>query len=197
MRKKITRSILLLFLAGSLLYASLVFYVHSHAFIDSAAPADAIIVLGTRPNTYGANPCLVARVRQAASLYRKGLAPKIVFSGGKLGGDTFSEAEVMERIAPDFGIAQEDIFVESRSTSTHENLLFSSEILSREGLSSVIIVSDAYHLPRAALIAKKLGMHYTLSPAQDSPCTTQRHNIVLFSINEPLKMVLYAITGKL
>lgn len=197
MRKRIVRLVLLLFSAGIIVHLSLLVYIQSHAFVDSAVPSDAVLVLGTRPNTYGANPCLVARVKQAAWLYHGGLARKIVFSGGKLGSDALSEAEVMERVASDFGIAKEDIFLEFKSTSTYENLLFSSDIFSREHLSSVIIVSDAYHLPRAALIAKKLGLDYTLSPAQDSPCTTEWHNVLLFFIYEPLKMVLYAITGKL
>lgn len=197
MRKKIALLFLLLFSAGIILYVSLLLYVQSHAFLDTATPSDAIVVLGTRPNTYGANPCLVARVKHAAYLHQRGFAPKILFSGGKLGDDDLSEAEVMKDIAAEFGIENENILIEPRSTSTHENLLFSAAILRQKHLNSIIIVSDAYHLPRASLIAEKLGMNYSVSPAADSPCTTERHNKQLFFIYEPLKIVLYKLTGKL
>lgn len=197
MRKRIALIVLCLFVGGMALYGYLILYIQSQAFADTARPSDAIVVLGTGPNLRGPNPCLVARVKHAADLQHQGFATKVIFSGGKVGAAIQSEAAVMKEVARDFAIDPDSILLEPASQSTYENLLFSLAIMRREGLHSMIIISDAYHLPRAALIAEKLGLDYTVSPASDSPCTTERHNQQLFLTNEPLKMVIYKLTGKL
>lgn len=53
------------------------------------------------------------------------------------------------------------IHLEDRSTNTRENLRFALPILRDLGTSRIVIVSDAYHLPRAKLIARRLGLHAT------------------------------------
>lgn len=195
MRVKKTIRLLIIFLLG--LYIALVLYIQTQAYVDTARPSDAIIVLGTRPSVETPNPCLVARVRHATELYTRGVARKLVFSGGKLHRDEKSEAEVMKDVALSLGVADSAILLEPDSTSTYENLSFSQKILEHEHLSLVIIISDPYHLPRAALIAKKLGLSYSISPATDSPCSSELHNIIMYFTSEPLKIVWYKLNGKL
>ena len=71
--------------------------------------------------------------RRAAQLYREGCAPKILFTGG-LGRNTtglFSttEAEKFAGVAMDLGVPREDILLETESTNTKENILFTRALL--------------------------------------------------------------------
>jgi uncharacterized SAM-binding protein YcdF (DUF218 family) len=54
-------------------------------------------------------------------------------------------------------VPESAIYLETEATSTYENLLFSREIMNREGLSTAIIITHTYHGRRAQEIAKELG----------------------------------------
>lgn len=71
--------------------------------------------------------------RRAAQLYLAGYAPRLLFSGG-LGRNTRamwmqSEAERFARIAIEEGVPEDEILLESKSTNSGENLLFSRKML--------------------------------------------------------------------
>ncbi len=75
-----------------------------------------------------------------ARLYLEGYAPKILFSGG-LGRNTLgrwgkSEAEGFRDIALNMGVPAEDIILESHSTNSAENILFTREILRQKGMEN-------------------------------------------------------------
>ena len=66
--------------------------------------------------------------RRAAELYRAGLAPKVLFTGG-LGRNTAGllpepEAVRFAKVAMECGVPECDIILEDRSTNTKENILF-------------------------------------------------------------------------
>src|SRR5260370_40788986 len=97
-----------------LLYTALLIYIGKMAGQDTKVTSDVILVLGG--STYGGtscygpicqhgfvphrhlNPCLVARVDQAISLYKNHYAPKILMSGGNDKEDNTNEAETMKTI---------------------------------------------------------------------------------------------------
>lgn len=56
------------------------------------------------------------------------------------------------------GVPAGAIHPETASASTSENIRFAKGILDRLGIESVLIVSDAYHLPRARLLARRAGL---------------------------------------
>ena len=59
------------------------------------------------------------------------------------------------------GVPEEAILVEDRSTTTRENIAFSEALREKEGLVSegrLLVVSDDYHVFRALLIARALGI---------------------------------------
>ncbi|MGY3570077.1 YdcF family protein [Vibrio paucivorans] len=80
----------------------------------------------------------------AASLYLKGLAPKIVFSGGegRFTNGLFdkSEAETFAAIARDCGVPAEDIIIENLATNTGENVLFTHKLLQEKAISPERII---------------------------------------------------------
>ena len=159
---------------------------------DTKVKSDVILVLGgsaySGTSCYGPicqhgfvphrrlNPCLVARVDHAVSLYKDHYAPKILMSGGNDKEDNANEAETMKKIATEAGVPEEDILMEKESTSTYENFALSQKIITEAGLHSVVIVTDPYHNARAGLVASKLHYRYTFSPAVDSPCWDQDKN---------------------
>ena len=76
--------------------------------------------------------------RRAAELYRAGLAPKILFTGG-LGRNTAGllpepEAVRYAKVAMECGVPECDIILEDRSTNTKENILFTRAKLEELGL---------------------------------------------------------------
>ena len=75
---------------------------------------------------------------RAAQLYRQGLAPKVLFTGG-LGRNTQGllpepEAVRFARVAMEQGVPAEDILLEDQSTNTAENIRFTRRLLEEKGL---------------------------------------------------------------
>lgn len=102
----------------------------------------------------------LARVRYAAYLHRQSGLPILVAGGAPHGGRTESEAmrEVLEK---EFQVPVR--WQEARSHSTAENAQYSGEILAKSGVSTVVLVTDAIHMPRAKLLFERAGM--TVLPA--------------------------------
>ena len=74
-------------------------------------------------------------------------------------GVAVSEAKCMRDWLVYKGIAPDRIFMEDRSVNTEENLLFSKEIISENGLpEKITLITDGYHQLRAEMIAEKLGI---------------------------------------
>ncbi len=124
-----------------------------------AGPVEVAIVLGAGVSgdgrlAYGSR----RRVAAGVGLLERGLAERLVFSGG-LGGNhpDISAAELMRAHAVELGAAPERLLIEPRAISTFENLRFSFEIAEREGVERLAIVSDGYHLTRASWIAAFWG----------------------------------------
>ncbi len=121
-------------------------------------PKDCALVFGAailRNNSPG--PALERRVHGAIELWRDDNVRLLIFSGGK--GDAFhlSEAAVMRNQALDRGVPAEAILLEETSRSTKENIEKSAELV-RSNCSSVVAVSDQYHLARIRLLAKRAGL---------------------------------------
>ena len=92
--------------AWRLLLLALVWLVGVAAYIiwvgqrDDAAPADAIIVLGAAAYDAKPSPVFEERIRHGIDLYKRGLAPTLIFTGGYGGaGARFSESQVARRYA--------------------------------------------------------------------------------------------------
>lgn len=212
----ITYTLGILVVIGTITYGTLLLYVAHVAERDTKVKSDVILVLGGTAigglDCYGPvckqgfvpkprlNPCLVARVDHAVTLYQEGYAPKILMSGGTDKESNVNEAETMKGIAVAAGVPEGDVLMEQKSTSTYENFAFSKAVLAENGLRSVIIVTDPYHNARASLVASKLGYQYTLSPDAESTCWTQDKDKPLTnrdSRREVLAIIYYKLLGKL
>lgn len=136
---------------------------------DTSTPADALVVLGARVNPDGEpSTTLRARVEHAVTLYRRGLAPKLVFSGG-VGDFGASEAAVSRRVAVSLGVPEADCLLEEASHSTAQNAAFTAVLLREQSLRSIIVVTDPYHLPRALRLFEREGVRASGSPVVLAP----------------------------
>jgi uncharacterized SAM-binding protein YcdF (DUF218 family) len=119
--------------------------------------ADAIVVLGCRlPEDGRPGTAIERRVAAGVALLAAGAAPRLVLSGGGTG--RRPEAEIMRTLALGYGAPETALLLETRSRDTIENAFCSAELLRREGLSRVIVVSDRYHLLRARLLFGRAGL---------------------------------------
>ena len=131
---------------------------------DQAEPADAIIVLGAAAYDARPSPVFEERIRHGLALYQRGLAPRLIFTGGFGGsGARFAESEVARRYALRHAIPDEAIPIETHSRSTRQNLLYARELMRANGINKVILVSDPLHMARALRISRDLGIEAVAS----------------------------------
>jgi uncharacterized SAM-binding protein YcdF (DUF218 family) len=148
------------------------------AAAGGARAADAIVVLGCPVLPDGqASPGLVRRVARGVALFRQGVAPLLVLSGGGLGG--VPEAEIMRCLALAAGVPQAALLVEPRSRNTLENARETARLLAAQGLASVLLVSDRVHLPRAALLFRRAGLAVAGRAAPPPPALRREATLAL------------------
>lgn len=97
------------------------------------------------------------RLLTAARLQRESGLP-ILFSGGQVYRDSGNEADIARRQLLALGVPDSSIMIENRSLNTEQNALYSSEILDEHGYSSAILVTSAFHMPRAVLEFRRAGV---------------------------------------
>ncbi len=120
------------------------------------------MILGAAVWADGPSPTLRRRTLHGAALFHQGRGDAIIVCGG-LGRHPPSEARVMADLLIADSVPEAAIHREDRSTNTAQNIAFALPILRDLGVRDVVIVSDAYHLPRARLIARRHGLRVTVS----------------------------------
>lgn len=122
-------------------------------------PVDAVIVLGGGMDPDGElNIIGRARVRSAVDLLARGDAAHAIFTGfGCAEGDGCSEAATMRARAVADGADAGRLIIEPDARTTLENLRLSFAIADARGLRRLAVLTDAFHLARAAALARLLG----------------------------------------
>lgn len=151
-----TGLVLVLYFCGSLLQVWEAG--RSETFAKGDGRVDAIVVLGAAQYDGRPSPQLRARLDHALSLWRREAARLVVVTGGKQVGDRFTEAEAGRSYLVEHGVPIDVIVVEPRGTSTYESLRSTSTELAARGLRNVVVVSDPYHVLRATLVAREVGL---------------------------------------
>jgi uncharacterized SAM-binding protein YcdF (DUF218 family) len=100
------------------------------------------------------------RIVHAQMLYKMGKIKKILISGGVYFTDSrANEAKELQKFLISAGIPEKDIIVEDKSLNTHENALFSSEILQKNYPNQkYLLITSAFHLRRAKGCFEKAGV---------------------------------------
>ncbi|MEO8962486.1 MAG: YdcF family protein [Ginsengibacter sp.] len=114
-----------------------------------------------RENSDGYFNASADRFIQAVKLYRLGKIKHLLISGGngKPGDKNFREAAWVKTQLVEFGVPDSVIFVEDVSDNTQDNAFNSKRILDSLHLRPpYLLISSAFHIPRASLIFKKGGL---------------------------------------
>ena len=132
---------------------------------DDAAPADVLIVLGARVYPGGSpSPALLARVQHGVMLYRRGIAPKLLLSGGDGAQAGVREAEVMRQLVREAGVPEAACVLELDSRTTEENARACVPLVRKLGARRCVVVTDTFHLLRARQAFWREGLDVRMSP---------------------------------
>lgn len=72
----------------------------------------------------------------------------------------------MSDLARQLGVASEDIVVENRSRTTGESARLTADLLHQRGVSRILLVTSALHLPRSVLLFRRAGVEVVPYPAE-------------------------------
>jgi uncharacterized SAM-binding protein YcdF (DUF218 family) len=131
--------------------------------------ADAILVLGAAQYNGRPSPVLRARLDHALDLYDRGLAPRLIFTGGIGTGDTLSEAEVSRRYAVRHGVPDTLILLERQGVTSAQSVGAAAALMRAHDLETALVVSDSYHMLRLELLVRRSGIRPYRSPAAGAP----------------------------
>lgn len=169
----------------------LILYTGSRPVIRNA---DAILVMGAAQYNGRPSPVLKARLDHAIGLFHKGLARKIVFTGGVGAGDTVSEGEVARRYALKHDVPAEAILVERHGQTSAESVAAAASLMRAKGLRSALVVSDSYHMLRLELLVRRAGIRPYRAPAA-SPIDRARRTRMRYVLRESVLFPATAILG--
>ena len=133
--------------------------------------ADAIVLLGGEvgiplpprvESQLGGN-----RTVHAFRLYRAGRAPLIIISGGnkfrQIGVE--SESYYTAEILKSWGVPEGAIVLETHSRNTHQNAVQVNKMLKARGIDRILLVTSAFHMPRAIKTFQHVGLDTIPSPS--------------------------------
>jgi uncharacterized SAM-binding protein YcdF (DUF218 family) len=132
-------------------------------------PPQAIVVLGAEtirsaqgPEHFRPGLLTLDRLRAAAALHRQTGLP-ILATGGVSTEQTLAVGLVMQQsLRDDFGTPAR--WVEWQSRDTWENARYSADILHAQGITSIYVVTHAWHMKRALLAFQGTGLTVTAAP---------------------------------
>ncbi len=133
------------------------------AAVSRSAPV--ALVLGAGLNRDGsAGVVLRDRVETGAELYFAGKVEKLLMSGDN-STEYYDEPGAMQEYALSLGVPEEDIVLDFAGRRTYDSCYRAKAIF---GVDDLIVVTQAFHLPRALLICNAFGITATGVPADDA-----------------------------
>lgn len=153
-----------------------------------------LIVLGTKVNGTEPSPMLRQRLDAAVAYLNTYPDAKAIVTGGYGDEENLSEAECMYNYLTAAGVAPDRIQQEDRASNTIENLRNTLALLETETGTKpthVTILSSEFHLYRAGLMARDLGLEASLIPAKTEPFSL----LAQYFLREIFAIWSYVITG--
>jgi len=159
-KPKIIKTIFTTFVIVIIFFVIVIIYIDNAGYTSgrwaiSRSPKNIAVVLGAA--VWSGNvpsPTLAARVDKALDLLNRGFVGKIVLTGGKAPGE-LPESEVAFEYAKVKGVDTSLIIIEKYTSSTTDQIRWLKNNISNENsYGEIILISDAYHLPRAIEISK-------------------------------------------
>ena len=151
----------------------LVFAYLAHAVVRDAReqqlrPADSIVVFGAAEYDGRPSPVFKARLDHAYELFRKGLAPVVITTGGAAADPNYSEGGVGHDYLMRRGIPEMALIAETQGSDTSESSQRVAVIMRANRMKTCIAVSDAYHVFRIRKMLEHEGLQVYVAPRADS-----------------------------
>ena len=178
-------ALIILVIAGNNQFSNQLLASLEHQYLPQAKlpQVEAIVVLGgaTRNNE---PPRIMPdmsdrgdRLLYGVKLYKAGLAPEIILTGGRIEwyGDGTSEAESMAVLMELMGVPRDAMVLESKALNTYENAVYVKQILEQKNIKQILLVTSAAHMPRSLAIFQHLKIDAIPAPTD---FTVSDRNIV-------------------
>lgn len=185
------KAVAALVLAGALSFCALLGAVLYGSYDHITGEPRVMVILGCQVMADG-DPSVLLQDRLDTALDYLEEHPDltVVVSGGQGSNEPVSEARCMADVLIQGGVAEEQIRLEDQSSNTMENLVFSRELLAREGIevgeTDVLVVSNGFHLTRARMLAGRFEYGEISTLAAPSSHLPSR---LYMYIREPLALV--------
>ncbi|MEA2631894.1 MAG: hypothetical protein QOE66_2113 [Chloroflexota bacterium] len=162
---------------------------------DDRRQAAAIVVMGAAQYDGRPSPVFAARIDHAVDLYRAGVAPRMVMTGGKALGDRTTEAASARAYAVARGVPPDAILVEDQSRTTLESIHAVGQVMRANGLVTAVFVSDRPHMLRVLRMASDDGIEAWGSPTETSPIEHDLPGQVDATLHELGALAQYFVLG--
>lgn len=154
--------------------AGQILWVAKHDSAELTQPTQAIVVMGAAQWSGRPSPVFKTRLDQGKLLWEQGQAPVVVLTGGQGGEGEPSEAKVGYTYLRNQGMPDDALMLEVHGRSTWQSLRASAHFLKRQGITSVTLVSDGWHLARAKAMADEIGLQANTSAAKVSALSQEK-----------------------
>ena len=155
-------------------------------------PADAIVVFGAAEYDGRPSPVLRARLDHANDLFRKGIAPLVITTGGAAADPKFTEGGVGHDYLMRKGIPESALIAETQASDTAESAERVAVIMRTNHMRTCIAVSDAYHVFRIRKLLEHQGIQVYVAPRPDSrPRSRWQRSLAL--LRESMSYILWLV----
>ena len=146
-------------LLSFIILTNIVFYVGTKQYIYNDVAdipsAEVALIPGASVSEDGVlSPIFIDRVNAAILLYEAGKVSKILVSGDN-STDSNNEVNPVRLYLISEGIPDKDIFLDHAGFDTYSTMYRARDIF---GVTSLLITTQSFHLPRSVFIARRLGM---------------------------------------
>ena len=161
--------LLALAVAVVLIYvASVCLHIVQEASQQETHPADAIIVFGAAEYAGRPSPVYRARLDHAFELFKRGIAPVVIATGGAGEDPHYSEGGVGHDYLMHRGIPEANLIAETQGSDTAQSAERVGVIMRANHMHSCIAVSDEYHVFRIRKLLERQGVKVYVAPRPDS-----------------------------
>ena len=135
---------------------------------DQVHSADAIVVFGAAEYSGRPSPVYRARLDHGFDLFRQGVAPVVITTGGAAADPSFSEGGVGHDYLMSRGIPDASLIAETQGTDTAQSAERVAVIMRTNHMRSCVAVSDAYHVFRIRKLLQHENVQVYIAPRPDS-----------------------------
>ncbi len=130
--------------------------------------ADVIVVFGAAEYAGRPSPVYKARLDHGYELFRQGMAPVVITTGGSGQDPNFSEGGVGRDYLLRRDVPEQALIAETQGSDTAQSAARVANIMRANGMHSCIAVSDAYHVFRIRALLEHEGVQVELAPRPES-----------------------------